>query len=208
MPSQSGSTSAGGKPNGRAKHEDWDDDPKSQGGWDPEMDGGYSPSDFIIPGSDHQGHSERVYCRLQPQHARLMSKIMSSRKFPFRTQGDAMRWAIVRGLKVLDKMDPMPGFMGMADTINEVLRQEQYLQEFKQMFNTMAQVIQAHISSGAEGEARKLLTIVLGHIRNMQAEPFWQKRAEEEVRTRFGHLMEGGGKKTSLRVAKPEEDTQ
>jgi len=182
-----------------------EDDLKASGGYDPEIDGGYSPFDFIIPGSDHQGHSERIYCRTQPQHARALSKILNSHKFPFRTAGDIMRWCVVRGLKVLDKIEPLPGFLGTADVINEVLRQQLYMQEFSSMFTTMTQVIQQHISAGAEGEARKLLSTVLGHIRKMEDEPYWRKKAEDEVKSRFGHLLEGKGKSTSLRVIGEDE---
>lgn len=177
----------------------FDDDPAGVGGWTPDTDSKYSPSDFIIPGSDHQGHSERIYCRVQPQVARAMSKIMGTKKFPFRTMGDLQRWCVVRGLKILDRLEPMPGFMGIADTINEVLKQEIYLQEYTQMFNTMSSVIQQHIAAGAEGEARRLLTTVLGHIRKIE-EAHWKFKAEAEVRARFGHLLEGGGKAVNLRV--------
>lgn len=182
-----------------------EDDPEGVGGWSNEVDSGYNPADFIIPGSDHQGHSERVYCRVQPQHARLMSKILNAKKFPFRTMGDLQRWCIVRGLKVLDRIEPMPGFMGMADAINEVLRQETYLQEFNQMFNTMSGVIQSHIAAGATGEARRLLSIVLQHISKID-EHYWRKKAEEEVKTRFSHLLEGGGRTVSLRVVGGTDD--
>lgn len=183
-----------------------EDDPRSSGGFDPDVDSGYAPFDFIIPGSDHQGHSERIYCRVQPQHARALSKILTQHKFPFRTIGDVMRWAVVRGLKVLDRMDPTPGFLGTADMINEVLRQQMYMQEFVSMFGVMTTVVQQHIAAGADGEARKLLTAVLGLIRKMEDEPYWKKKCEDEVKGRFGHLLEGQGKKTSLRVVGEQED--
>ena len=190
------------KPNGHTHgqgQQAWDNDPADVGGWDDATDSRYLPSDFIIPGSDHQGHSERIYCRVQPQHARGLSKILGAKKFPFRTVGDIQRWCVVRGIKVLNRLEPMPGFMGIADTINEVLKQEIYLQEYTQMFNTMSSVIQAHIAAGAEGEARRLLTTVLGHIRKIE-EAHWKQKAEAEVRARFGHLLEGGGRAVSLRV--------
>lgn len=177
---------------------DGNDSPMA-GGWHPEVDNGYAPSDFIIPGTDHQGHSERLYFRVQPQHARAGSKILAQKKFPFRTMGDLMRWSYVRGLKVLEKLDPMPGFMGAADAINEVLRQEMYMQEFKSMFNTMQSVVQSHLQNGAKGEARRLLSVCLFHIRKID-EPFWRKKCEDDLKQRFAHLLEGGDGKVSLRV--------
>jgi hypothetical protein len=189
----------------RFRTQEPDDDPAMAGGWQGGIDGAYTPSDFIIPGSDHQGHSERIYCRVHPQHARALSKILNSHKFPFRTQGDIQRWCVVRGLKVLEKLEPVCGFMGAADAITEVLKQEMYMQEFTMMFQSMSGVIQNHLSSGAEGEARKLLSVVLGHIRKID-EPFWKKKAEEEVRSRFAHLLEGKGNTVSLRVKGEEVD--
>lgn len=189
--------------NGRAS----DDDLKATGGWDPELDGDYNPADFIIPASDHQGHSERVFCRIQPQHERAMSVIMKSRRFPFRTTGDLMRWSIVRGLKVLNRMEPMPGFIGMADAINETLRQEMYIQEFMQMFGTMTTVVQTHIAAGADGEARKLITTILQSVRKID-EPYWKKKCEEEIGNRFGHLLEGEGRGRKGKLKGKDEETE
>lgn len=167
-----------------------EDDFREAGGWDPELDGDYNPADFVIPASDHQGHSERIFCRIQPQHDRAISVIMKSKRFPFRTTGDLVRWAVVRGVKVLNRMEPAQSFIGMADAINETLRQEMYLQEFMQMFGTMTTVIQTHISNGAEGEARKLLATVLGSVRKIEEE-YWKGKCETEIGNRFGYLLEG-----------------
>ncbi len=183
----------------------YEDDSPMAGGFNSEVDGGYAPSDFVIPGTDHQGHSERLYFRVQPQHARAGSKIVATRKFPFRTMGDLMRWSYVRGLKVLEKLDGGPGFMGAADAINEVLRQEMYMQEFTGMFTNMQTVVQAHLNNGAKGEARKLLAMCLHHIRKID-EPFWKKKCEDELKQRFSHLLEGGDGRVSLRVAGMEEE--
>lgn len=160
------------------------------GGYIDQIDGDYNPADFVIPASDHQGHSERAYCRLQPQHHRAMGVIVGQRKFPFRTDGDLMRWAIVRGLKVLNMLEPMPGFMGAADAITEILKQEMYLQELTAMFAKMESVMAVHIANGAHGEARKLLTTILTQVRAID-EPYWKRKCEDDVMKRFGHLLEG-----------------
>lgn len=162
------------------------------GGYTEEIDGGYNPADFVIPASDHQGHSERVWCRIQPQHDRAMSVVMKSGRFPFRTTGDCMRWCIVRGLSVLNALEPMPGFIGAADAITEILRQEAYLQELTSMFAKMESVINAHVAAGAHGEARKLLTTILTRVRAIE-EPYWKKKCEDDVIKRFGHLLEVKG---------------
>ncbi len=165
------------------------DDDASPGGFDHDLDGDYNPADFIISAQDHQGHSERIYCRVQPQHARHVSVIHKSGKFPFRTEGDLMRWAVIRGLKVLDKLDQTNGFIQAADAINEIMRQQTYMQEFTDMFANMEKVVSKYVSDGDKGEARKLLSTVLVKVRAIE-EPHWKKKCEAEVLRRFGHLLE------------------
>lgn len=189
----------GSNGNGRAKRgQVVDADEGVPGAWDNEMDSGYNPADFIIPGSDHQGHSERVFCRVQPQHARALNVIYRAKKFPFRTEGDMFRWALVRGLKVLDRLDPTPGFLGVADAIGEVMRQEMYQQEFTSMFGMMEKIISQHIATGAEKEARKMLGTVIRHIRTIDGDDHWKDKCEGEVLRRFGHLIEGTKGKAKL----------
>lgn len=180
-----------------------DPDDGLPGGYDNELDSGYNPADFIIPGSDHLGHSERVFCRCQPQHARALNVIYRAKKFPFRTEGDMFRWCLVRGLKVLDRLDPTPGFFGVADAIGEVMKQEMYQQEFTSMFGTMEKVIAQHVATGAEGEARKMLGTVIRHIRTIDGDDHWKDKCESEVIKRFGHLIEGGKSKAKLLGERP-----
>lgn len=168
-----------------------DPDEGLPGGYDNELDTGYNPADFIIPGSDHQGHSERIFCRVQPQHARAGNVIFRTKKFPFRTEGDMFRWCYVRGLKVLDRLDPTPGFLGVADAIGEVMKQEMYQQEFTSMFGMMEKVIGQHVANGSDKEARKMLGTVIRHIRSIDGDDHWKEKCEIEVVKRFGHLIEG-----------------
>lgn len=176
------------------------------GGFTEDIDGDYNPADFVIPASDHQGHSERVFCRVQPQIDRAMGMAVLSKKFPFRTNGDLMRWCIHRGLKVLDRLEPMKGFMGASDAITEILRHEAYQQELTSMFQKMESVMAVHIANGAHGEARKMLTTILQQIRAID-EPYWKKKCEEDVLKRFGHLLEGkaGAGKGKARLTSEEE---
>lgn len=170
-----------------------DPDDGAPGSYD-EHDSRYNPADFVLSGQDHQGHNERIFCRVQPQVARQMNMVFRGKKFPFRTEGDIFRWCVVRGLKVLDRLEPQPGFLGMADAINEILRQETYMQEFLDMFGAMEKVINVHMASGATKEARKLLSTVLRMVRTSGEDDdttYWKKKCEDDVMRRFGHLMEG-----------------
>lgn len=177
------------------------------GGFMEGVDDGYNPADFVIPASDHLGHSERIFCRVQPQIDRAIGVAVQSHKFPFRTNGDLIRWCVVRGLKVLDRLDPMPGFLGAADAIAEILKQEVYQQEFTSMFAKMEGVVAAHVAAGAHGEARKLLTVILTKVRAID-EPYWAKKCEKDVLQRFGHLLEGlaGAGKAKGKINRQDEE--
>lgn len=174
--------------NGRKVYEIGEGKAHTIGGYMEEVDGGYNPADFVVPASDHQGHSERIYCRVQPQVERALGVVVDSRKFPFRTKGDVQRWAVTRGLEVLELLGPMPGLIGAIDAINEILKQEMYMQEIKQMFVRMEGVIAQHLAAGAKGEAVKLAHSVLFRVRQIEEE-HWRKTCEEDVKRRFGHLL-------------------
>lgn len=151
----------------------------------------YDPAGFIIPGQDAQGHSERVYCRVQPSVMRQLELVLGSKKFPFRTVGDIYRWSIWRALKTLDKMEPTKNtFMSRAEAVTLILRQEQYMQEYMQMYAMMEKTVAAHISMGAVGEARRTIALVKAEFMKVE-EPYWRKKLLEELGQRFGHLMQG-----------------
>lgn len=150
----------------------------------------YDPSDFCIPAQDHQGHSERLWCRVQPLHDRQVDVILRSKNWPFRTKGDVIRWALVRGLKVLETMEPnVKGFMQQADAINDMLRDEQYMQEFMGIFEKMSKVVNQHIAMGAPGEATRLVAQIRHKLDQMEGEPHWKKKCMEQLKERFGHLL-------------------
>lgn len=150
----------------------------------------YDPSEFCIPAQDHQGHSERVWCRVQPLHDRQIDIVLRSKNWPFRTKGDVVRWALVRGLKILEVMEPnVKGFMQQADAINEMLRDEIYMQEFMGIFDTLQKVVGQHVAMGAQGEATRLVAQVKFKLDQIEGEPHWKKKAQQQLAERFGHLL-------------------
>lgn len=177
--------------------------PKTKG----ESGAQYDPVDFVIPAQDHQGHSERLYCRVQPLHDRQVDKVVASKQFPFRTKGDVMRWCVVRGLKLLETLEPIAvkGFMQQADAIQEMLRDEIYMQEFMQMFESLQKVVGQHVAMGAQGEATRLVAQTKFKLEQIEGEPHWRKRALEELNRRFGHMLQQRG--VGLAEMHDDEDT-
>lgn len=151
--------------------------------------GKYDPAEFIIPGQDGQGHSERVYCRVQPSLAMHIGKVKADKKFPFRTEGDIMRWSIWVGMKLLDIMEPTPNnFMVRAEAVNGILREETYNQEYMATLDSLQRVVQAYMQVGAVGEARRTVAKVKSQWEKLE-EPYWKKRCLRDIQDRFGHLL-------------------
>ena len=151
--------------------------------------GKYDPAKFLVPGSDAKGVSERIYARVPPAMLRQVEVVVRGKKFPFRTNGDILRWGLWTALKLLERMEPTPNtFMVRMEAVNAVLLDEIYLQEYAAIFEKLESVIARHVSSGAVGEARKLVAKVKGEFQHIE-EPYWQKRCLEELSSRWGHLI-------------------
>lgn len=150
---------------------------------------------FRVPGQDNQGHSQRIGCRVMPIHFRALSGIVNERKFPFKTLGDAMRWCVVDGIRRLGKMTQNVRIMGVvhqADSIMQLLNDEQFQLDYQQVFNTMQDVVNRHLANGAEGEARRVVAVIRREIEQMP-EGYWRTRYLKELSSKFGHLLRGQG---------------
>ena len=160
--------------------------PKNTG----EKGGLLSESDFITPAQDAKGHSERVWCRIQPGHDRQADTILRSKRFPFRTKGDLVRWSLVRGMAVLLAIDEtIPSVLVQVDSMLDILRDEAFQQDYLIVFDTMGRVIAKHIEMRALGEARRLVAIMQHKIRLMP-EGYWRDKYEADLMQRFGYLLE------------------
>lgn len=145
---------------------------------------------YIIPAQDAKGHSARVYCRVQPSLARLLADVHQSHKYPFRVQGDAVRWCIDYGLRRLASGAGIPSVMAQSDAIQAILVDEEYQLQFSENLNTMRRVVDRYKDRGAIGKARELATRILVLIRAMP-EGYWRTTYETEVLSKYGELLQG-----------------
>lgn len=161
------------------------------GGTHVRPDAKYRPEAFIVPGSDQNGNSLRVWCRVVPLLDRAIDVLFGSHKFPFKSKGDLVRWCIKRGVEELNGMEPMVGStMAQVNAIMALLRDEQAKHEFLTLFNTMSAAIGDHIQAQALGEARRMVSEVRHLIMGMQ-DGYWRGRYIKELEDRFGHLLSG-----------------
>lgn len=150
----------------------------------------YDPADFIIPAQDHNGHSERVFCRVQPALDREVDSIVQSRQWPFKTKGDMVRWCVWQGAKSLERMEPVPNsFMAVCDNIITTCRDRDHWLAFQTSLDVLQKSVEMHMNSGSEGEAMKLLAECRAKAMLIE-EPVWREKYINDMNKRFGHIYE------------------
>lgn len=143
---------------------------------------------FRVPSQDQHGHSERIFFRVQPGHARQIQSIVQLSVWPYRDTGDLLRHALDRHLKFLDSLLPIPSVTKQVDAIMEVLREEEFNTDFRSLFDKLQQQVSVYVGMGSEREARSLVVRVKQYIVDMP-QGDWKRRYESELEERFGHLI-------------------
>jgi hypothetical protein len=149
---------------------------------------GPDPAQFRVPASDAKGHNTRLYFRAQPGHAKELEAIVSSRNFPYRSKGDVLRHAFVRHLKWLNRQVPMKSVTGEVDAILEVMRDDEFSDDFKSVLDKASERITAHLGSGSIGEARRLVLKIMAHV-NQMPDGYWRSKYAKDIKDRFGHIL-------------------
>lgn len=165
----------------------------------------YDPSHFIVPAGDSHGHSVREWCRVNPVVDHELDAIVTSKKFPFRTKGDLMRWAIWEGIKKLEKMETVPNSMvNVAEVMLEAARQATLWAQFKATLDAVENSVKLYMNSGNEAEALKLLSRCKAEAMKIP-EDMWRNQFLEDMKKRFGHVWDRQKKKVRFDVAEKEK---
>ena len=80
--------------------------------------------------------------------------------------------------------------MSQVDTIKEICAEEAYQQDFIATFDLLGKTIQQHLAAKAIGEARRVVAMVKAQIEKMP-EGYWRTRHLDELKRRFGHVLDG-----------------
>lgn len=169
----------------------------------------YDTAEFRVPASDSKGHNVRQWFRCQPGHDRQVELVLRTKKFPYRTKGDILRHALVRHLRWIEEQAPVPSVMKEVDSILEIMRDEEFAQDFEVTFEKLGERINSHMARGAHGEARRLLLLVNRHISAMP-EGYWRDRYEQEIKARYGYILDAPKArlvKRKIKVLDMKEDT-
>jgi hypothetical protein len=144
---------------------------------------------YIIPAQDGKGHHIRLYCRAMPAVGRMVADLHASRKYPFRTMGDLVRWCIVDGTKRLMAGAGVQSVTAQADAMIAVLQDEEFQIHFMEFFNYLKRVTDHYSEAGAPGEARRVVALARAQIQGMPA-GFWQQRYQGELLKRYDKLLQ------------------
>ncbi len=150
----------------------------------------HSMKDFVIPASDHQGHSVKQGFRCNQAYVRRISVVINSKKFPYKTPSDLLRHALDRHLKHLSQLEPeIPVDMASIEVVNEIINAAQERIDFGKSFDKLSLTVQDLLVRAPKGEAKRLILEVLRKVDRMEPGP-WKDWYQQEIKRRFGHLLE------------------
>src|SRR5690606_21898781 len=90
--------------------------------------------DYLVPAQDHNGHHMRLYCRCAPVLGKMVADIHASRKYPFRTLGDVVRYCVATGARRLLAGAGVPSVLAQADAMTLTLIEEEFQIQFLDFF--------------------------------------------------------------------------
>ena len=145
--------------------------------------------EFVVPASDTKGHNEKIWFRIQPGHSKALSEAAGSRSLPYRTRADVIRHAISRHLKWLDEeCGHVSSVTALVDSINEIVRDTQFMVEYKSSFDDLSNVVSRLMCERAYGEARRMVYKIRADILRLPP-GYWQDKYLKELGERFGHIL-------------------
>lgn len=163
------------------------------GGSDPDSVGTEAPryrsDDYLIPATDSAGRSARAQCKVPPLLAREMAEIITSRRFPFRTDSDIVRWCLMFGLNHLATIEASPGFLTRAIAEMQILQDEENWSIQLQLVKKMDEAVRRHTDQGEWNEARTIVLSALARFKDSEEGP-WRDRILRDIRTKFKHVIE------------------
>lgn len=162
--------------------------------------------DYVIPAQDSHGQSLRLYCRAMPTIGRLVTDVHASKKYPFRTQGDLIRWCIVTGVKTLIKGAGIQSVMAQSDAMIAALQDEEFQLQFKEFFGLLKRIVDTFIEQGAPGEARRVVTRAQAQIESMP-DGYWKKKYRDDLIAKYRQMLDAEGAGVSFSGDEHENET-
>jgi hypothetical protein len=142
--------------------------------------------------ADSKGHSSNLGCKVQPGIARAIRKIVQSGVFPYGTDSDFLRHAIVRHLQYLSTLERIPNTaIGMLITTEVFLQEEEAKERFKALLPRFHDTIHSLLNSGTEGSRQKavqVLSTIMAYIRSIDDE-YYRRMFIGKMRNEYGDMI-------------------
>ena len=156
---------------------------------------GDSYSDYIRPAHDANGNSVRLQCRVMPSVEAQINTLVLSRQFPYRREGDLVRDAIMRHLEFLHKKKTVhPNNLRQILLIEEIIKEEEFQQEFTTVFSSLERVVNNYTSNQQVGEARRVVASAKNRLEAM-GDDAMKRKWLKALMDKFGHLLQVKGAK-------------
>lgn len=158
---------------------------------DPEPGFQHTSDEFIIPATDEEGESMRCQFRAPATLHGWMSDIVASRKFPFRFEGDLMRYGLYLACVQLSRIEKgVPSLQADIDAASTQLRRRANAAKVIEHLDKLAETLADLQSKKAWGE---IVYVLAGERRFAEAsvltEPYWGQRWVDGLQERFADVL-------------------
>jgi len=124
-------------------------------------------AEFGVPALDNDGESTKSIFRHPPLWDRMFSEIIASKKFPFKTKSDVIRYFCRRGFKWLAVQEPQVSCWAQNELNIELLNRESSHAKLAAMFDKLKDQAETAILRGHQGDAIRLLQLSQETIQQM-----------------------------------------
>jgi len=164
--------------------------------------------DFRHPSSDERGHNARMMFRCQPQLAEQTTIFAVSPKFPYHTQSDLIRHALVRHLRWLHILDSQLGDdqvnadrLHRSEALSAILREEEANTEFNHTIERLQDLVNSLVSQGETRRASQVVYRILGEVDGM-GDDHWREKYREALTRRFSVQIDNAPRLSLVKVAR------
>lgn len=161
----------------------------------------YDPSQFFVAPADAKGVSYRKTFRIPPDMEKGIEVLIASKRFPFQTDGEFLRWAVMRGFRELEAMEPVGSVGKQVEILSAWLTEETAFSEFTEAFQQLEHTVSRYMADSAPEQALRIVAVARFQIEQMP-EGYWRDRYLEELHKRFNQLA---GHVPALTLVQPKE---
>jgi hypothetical protein len=144
---------------------------------------------YSIGASDEKGHNTQVGLRVPPGWMAHIETVIESRIFPLKNKGYLMRAALYFFFHYLETLENIPNTtLGQLDAMIKLLTHDGILRTVSKLMPLLEQTVNEYRLNDGDNIA---LTIILQILDLAKGIPdnYWRKRITEQVRTKYGDLI-------------------